>query len=688
MKGVFSMKKTLFKVLVFILVLISSVTPSFAIERGPMSEEDFTKVYNEAKELLGTNYERASTDPEVGLDCDGFILLIFKRAFDFYPPRLAQEMYDFGVEIPLDEIQPGDLIVSDTFGTNTLNHVAMYVGNVEGYDEPQLIHSMPEEGVVYDRANYFDGRPITTAVRIYNDNNAEIAEYVSKDYGWVRWSNEGKATEEAHKIELIDPGVSLGYGIPYGDAVVRFIYGGSNPEYRGKPVFISKNSVEPVGEVTKTDLLIPQQDSELYTDWDYHKQENIYVKESTAIYNAESHDEVAYYYPGEFIRNARLYGDKYYFQLNNQEVFVNASNVTTDEVVGNAYAIQDTSLYDANTNATISPVRIGTEIQGTFRSDKIYFELDGQEVWVYKSRFIFAEPQQVYINKPTEVKEWDYISKTYDSVNTLYRGQMIQAVKIGDLMRFESDGVKFVDATNISNEELLGNVYVTSKVNVRDVNTSQIVSELTVGSYINGTESGNYIYFELDGQPVRVHKDYVMYAKQEPIYIPKTTKVMNIDNEVVDEKYVGEVIKAVKIGEKYRFFEDGETRFISLTEGDTEQQNGSAYTRYLTNIRNPETDEIMGTYKIGQEIQGIQRGNYLYFDYNNMEARVALSTVVYGEVKSYTLTEAANIRNDDFKFVSKGLKDTSFEGIDIGNYYRIWDNGVKIVHKSLAQPMN
>ena len=62
---------------------------------------------------------------EGGFDCSGLMYRIFKDTMGINLPRVSQDQQNFGQRIPLDSIQPGDLV----FWNSPATHVALYLGN-------------------------------------------------------------------------------------------------------------------------------------------------------------------------------------------------------------------------------------------------------------------------------------------------------------------------------------------------------------------------------------------------------------------------------------------------------------------------------------------------------------------------------------------------------------------------------
>lgn len=76
-------------------------------------------------EYLGVPYLWGGTDPDVGLDCSGFVQLVY-RQLGVELPRVSRDQARAGVAVPsLDQARPGDLIA---FGS-PVDHIAIYVGD-------------------------------------------------------------------------------------------------------------------------------------------------------------------------------------------------------------------------------------------------------------------------------------------------------------------------------------------------------------------------------------------------------------------------------------------------------------------------------------------------------------------------------------------------------------------------------
>lgn len=79
-------------------------------------------------ELVGVNYRRGGTDVDDGLDCSGFVQLVFKDAAGLVLPRTAREQSRIGETIDKTELKAGDLVFFNTM-RHAFSHVGIYLGD-------------------------------------------------------------------------------------------------------------------------------------------------------------------------------------------------------------------------------------------------------------------------------------------------------------------------------------------------------------------------------------------------------------------------------------------------------------------------------------------------------------------------------------------------------------------------------
>lgn len=79
-------------------------------------------------ELVGINYRRGGTNPDSGLDCSGFVQLVFKDAVGLLLPRTAREQSQVGDTVDKNDLKPGDLVFFNTM-RHAFSHVGIYLGD-------------------------------------------------------------------------------------------------------------------------------------------------------------------------------------------------------------------------------------------------------------------------------------------------------------------------------------------------------------------------------------------------------------------------------------------------------------------------------------------------------------------------------------------------------------------------------
>lgn len=79
-------------------------------------------------ELVGVNYRRGGTNADSGLDCSGFVQLVFKDAVGLVLPRTAREQSQVGDNVDKTELKAGDLVFFNTM-RHAFSHVGIYLGD-------------------------------------------------------------------------------------------------------------------------------------------------------------------------------------------------------------------------------------------------------------------------------------------------------------------------------------------------------------------------------------------------------------------------------------------------------------------------------------------------------------------------------------------------------------------------------
>lgn len=81
-----------------------------------------------AVSLVGSPYRLGGTSVETGLDCSGFVGLVFKQTTGIVLPRDSQGISEAAQPLAKDELRPGDLVFFNTLN-RLFSHVGIYLGD-------------------------------------------------------------------------------------------------------------------------------------------------------------------------------------------------------------------------------------------------------------------------------------------------------------------------------------------------------------------------------------------------------------------------------------------------------------------------------------------------------------------------------------------------------------------------------
>ena len=138
------------KSLYYTLTTVREITASSALRNSMV---DF------AKQFLGNSYVWGGTSLTNGADCSGFVQSIYSE-FGYSIPRVAEDQAKFGLQIPVADAAPGDLIFYARNGY--VYHVVMYIGDGQDIEAHSSARGIITNSVSYDSAVW--------AVRIIEDD--------------------------------------------------------------------------------------------------------------------------------------------------------------------------------------------------------------------------------------------------------------------------------------------------------------------------------------------------------------------------------------------------------------------------------------------------------------------------------------------------------------------------------------
>lgn len=105
------------------------ITPQPAHAAAATSTYAAVNVIATGKQLLGVPYQfGAKTGRSDRFDCSSFTQYVFKQN-GFNIPRSSRQQATVGTFVPKDQLQPGDLVFSDTNRDGAINHVSIYMGD-------------------------------------------------------------------------------------------------------------------------------------------------------------------------------------------------------------------------------------------------------------------------------------------------------------------------------------------------------------------------------------------------------------------------------------------------------------------------------------------------------------------------------------------------------------------------------
>lgn len=130
-----------------------------------------SNIISTGERFLGVPYRfGAASGRTDAFDCSSFVQYIFKQN-GISLPRSSRQQSQVGIAVPKSQLQPGDLVFSDTNRDGIINHVGVYMGN------GKVLHSY-RVGIGVTISNYIGStwdRTFVTARRIIPNSGQAVA---------------------------------------------------------------------------------------------------------------------------------------------------------------------------------------------------------------------------------------------------------------------------------------------------------------------------------------------------------------------------------------------------------------------------------------------------------------------------------------------------------------------------------
>lgn len=291
------------------------------------------------------------------------------------------------------------------------------------------------------------------------------------------------------------------------------------------------------------------------------------------------------------------------------------------------------------------------------------------------------EYRDVYITDSVNIRD----ANDYIILGILDRGDYINGKQIGDWIYFTYNDKqakvfeKYTTTEKVYSKEAIA----TCNLNIRNL-SGEIIGILEKGELVQGYVIDGYIYFSYNGISAKVYEPLTIDNEPETLYIKFKSNIRNNDNKVVDQKDIGNTIYGIKMGNKYRFYENGVKYIHQSLVTSEEIYFYSGVAKCNVNIRNSLNDDIVDVLYLGKYVNGYYLNGYIHFQYKGQEVKVYEPLIEKFNPSTLYIKHKANVRNSRLNIIGTINKGEKIEAIPVGNYVRYYDDGTKLVHSSLV----
>ncbi|BBH20523.1 hypothetical protein Back11_18680 [Paenibacillus baekrokdamisoli] len=105
------------------------ITPQSAHAATASSSSIASNLIGVGQQFMGVPYKFGASSGRTDVfDCSSFTQYVYKQV-GIKLPRSSRQQATVGSQVPKDQLQPGDLVFSDTNRDGIINHVSIYMGN-------------------------------------------------------------------------------------------------------------------------------------------------------------------------------------------------------------------------------------------------------------------------------------------------------------------------------------------------------------------------------------------------------------------------------------------------------------------------------------------------------------------------------------------------------------------------------
>ncbi len=102
----------------------------YTVPAEALTDEEFSKIYAEAKKYVGTPYVWGGSSPDTGFDCSGYVCWVYNQNGYNVGRTTANGLWNKCQHISEAEAKPGDLVFFEgTYDTPGKSHVGIYLGD-------------------------------------------------------------------------------------------------------------------------------------------------------------------------------------------------------------------------------------------------------------------------------------------------------------------------------------------------------------------------------------------------------------------------------------------------------------------------------------------------------------------------------------------------------------------------------